>query len=260
MCSPAASLVPWTIWPCRIRRLLRSPSTARWRWPDLPPDVDLAQQLEAAGSDRHAAPAPRGARGRPSAVGAAFVAAVAVGRLGRRRRLVRAGAKRRRELRGGRVPLLDGARQRALQDRQEPGVLRARGQLDRGLARGDPVEGRHRRLAVEGAPPGEELAEQRADAEQVAAAVHALAVHLLRATCSRPSRARSGSVAPEEVQNAMPKSMIRAEPSSVRNTFAGLMSRWTIPALCAWPRPSSTCATIETFSASESVGSCRSRA
>ena len=32
------------------------------------------------------------------------------------------------------------------------------------------------------------------------------------------------------------------------------MSRWTIPALCAWPRPSSTCATIEDFSASESVG------
>ena len=45
-------------------------------------------------------------------------------------------------------------------------------------------------------------------------------------------------------KRATPKSMILTPPSSVRKTLAGLMSRCTIPTLCAWARPSSTETTI----------------
>ena len=46
---------------------------------------------------------------------------------------------------------------------------------------------------------------------------------------------------------ATPKSMIFTEPSALMKMFAGLMSRWTIPALWAWARPARTCTMIATF-------------
>ena len=41
---------------------------------------------------------------------------------------------------------------------------------------------------------------------------------------------------------AMPKSRILTVPSSSTRTFAGLMSRWTMPCSCAYARPSQSCA------------------
>ena len=66
------------------------------------------------------------------------------------------------------------------QNGQQGGVLRPGRHLDGGLAFGDPVERRHRRLGVEGTMAGQELAEQGADAEEIAPAVHALPAHLFR--------------------------------------------------------------------------------
>ena len=46
------------------------------------------------------------------------------------------------------------------------------------------------------------------------------------------------------VRRATPKSMIFTVPSWLMKMFAGLMSRWTMPAWCAWARPASTCTMI----------------
>ena len=52
---------------------------------------------------------------------------------------------------------------------------------------------------------------------------------------SRPPAAASRNL-------AMPKSSTLTVPSSVSITFAGLMSRWTMPARCAVARARQTCA------------------
>ena len=47
------------------------------------------------------------------------------------------------------------------------------------------------------------------------------------------------------VSLARPKSRILANPSSETMTFSGFKSRCTIPAACAFARPSATCAPTE---------------
>ena len=49
------------------------------------------------------------------------------------------------------------------------------------------------------------------------------------------------------VSRATPKSMILTVPSWLMKTLAGLMSRWTMPAWCAWARPASTCTMMATL-------------
>src|SRR3990170_3640042 len=46
----------------------------------------------------------------------------------------------------------------------------------------------------------------------------------------------------------MPKSVILTVPSAAISTFAGLMSRWTMPAACAATRADATCAPIRAAS------------
>ena len=66
---------------------------------------------------------------------------------------------------------------------------------------------------------------------------------------SVPPETVRAAVAPDEssgcVSFARPKSRIFTKPSLVTITFSGLRSRCTIPAPCAFARPSDACAAIE---------------
>ena len=85
-----------------------------------------------------------------------------------------------RELVGRLVALVDVLGERLLQDRHQGVVVGAlRDQVEVRLLVGDLVEDRHEVVGVEGPPPGRELEEHAADAEQVAAPVHLRALHLL---------------------------------------------------------------------------------
>jgi hypothetical protein len=56
---------------------------------------------------------------------------------------------------------------------------------------------------------------------------------------------------------ATPKSMIFTVPSVQMKMLAGLMSRWTMPAWCAWSSPASTCTSTDSFRSSERAGGVR---
>ena len=70
---------------------------------------------------------------------------------------------------------------------------------------------------------------------------------------SVPPETVRAAVAPDEssgcVSFARPKSRIFTKPSLVTITFSGLRSRCTIPAPCAFARPSDACAAIESSAA-----------
>ncbi|MCU0724034.1 MAG: hypothetical protein MUC63_10560 [Planctomycetes bacterium] len=51
---------------------------------------------------------------------------------------------------------------------------------------------------------------------------------------------------------AKPKSKMRAPPPRSTKTLPGLMSRWTIPRACAWPRPAATSAAVRATAANGS--------
>ena len=138
-------------------------------------DVDLAQQREEA-AGIGALCRCRGGRSGP---GSRLRRRAGDGDRFRKRSRLRAGAEGLGELRRRRVALLDVDAQRPPQDRQEGFVLRTRRKRKLGLPRCDSVEGRHGRFGVERTAAGQHLVEQGADAEDVAAAVHAPAVDLL---------------------------------------------------------------------------------
>ena len=216
-------------------------------------DVGLAQQLGDSPRPRVGTPAP--ASGARTSLG--------VGRRARRARVPRprrgtaragfqAGPKRGREFgRGGKAVLRAcvSARERIGRRPSNSGPAGSA----TGFPMGDLVTASPSRLAVEGPAPGQQLVQHAADAEEVAAAVHALAQHLLGRHVARRYRARAGW-SPPWVQKRDPEVHDLRDPSSARKTLAGLMSRWTMPILWAWPRPSRTCSTIEILAARDSVG------
>ena len=59
------------------------------------------------------------------------------------------------------------------------------------------------------------------------------------------------------VRRATPKSMIFTVPSWLMKMLAGLMSRCTMPAWCAWARPASTCTMMLTFRSRDIGGGVR---
>ena len=90
---------------------------------------------------------------------------------------------------------------------------------------------------------GEQLVQDEADREEVAAAVELAARHLLgRHVVRRPDQRAAGRGAePGEPGDAEVHDLGR--PPEGRNTFEGFTSRCTMPCSWAWPSPASICST-----------------
>ena len=86
----------------------------------------------------------------------------------------------------------------------------------------------------------QQLVEHRPDREDVGAGVDGFAFHLFRGHVVHRPQNRSGQGVTRQVSFAMPKSRILTVPSGPTIRFAGLMSRWTMPASCACARPAQT--------------------
>ncbi|BDZ42087.1 hypothetical protein GCM10025865_13860 [Paraoerskovia sediminicola] len=108
-----------------------------------------------------------------------------------------------------------------------------------------------RGVADERRPTGEHLEEEAARGVEVAAGVDGLAARLLgERYCAVPMTDWVCVIVAAEsaMARAIPKSMTFTVPVGVIITFAGLMSRWTIPAWCEYSSAESTPAAISTAS------------
>ena len=105
-----------------------------------------------------------------------------------------------------------------------------------------------------GLTPGNHLVEHTAEREEVRAAIHTGALHLLgrhvadcaqdRAGGGEPPGACLGAVCRTSPLAARPKSRIFTRPSAVRKRLSGFRSRCTIPWPCAAASPPATAAAI----------------